>query len=141
LRLEEPTPTETEQLRQQHKREMEDLQKSIAERDNKIKELEHNIRSMDEKFSLSLKMLVPTFPPEERMEALKQLEASMIRDGIITREELEQRATKLEEDFKTMMQKQIDKAIEEEAGNHEIYKEKLRKAVEVLKKTQPELFE
>jgi hypothetical protein len=87
-----------------------------------------------------MKMLVPTFPPEERMEALKQLEASMIKDGIITREELDRRAKKLEEDFKTIMQKQIDKAIEEDAELDKIYKEKLKKAVEVLKKTQPELF-
>jgi len=141
LRLEEPTPTETEQLRQQHKKEMEDLQKSITERDNKIKELEHNIKSMDEKFSLSLKMMVPTFPPEERMEALKQLEASMIRDGIITKEELDRRSKKPEEDFKTMMEKQIDRVIEEDARDDKIYKEKLKKAVAVLKKTQPELFE
>ena len=51
----------------------------------------------------------------------------MIRDGIITREELEQRAKKLEEYFKTMMQKQIDKAIEEDAELDQIYKKKLKK--------------
>jgi integrase len=141
LRLEEPTPTETEMLRQQHKKEMEDLQKSIAERDEKIKELEHNMNSMDEKFSLALKMLVPTFPPEERMKARKQLEESFIKDGIITREELERRAKKLEEDFKAIMQEQVNKAIEEDAELDKIYKKKLKKAVQVLKETQPELFE
>ena len=141
LRLEEPTPTETEMLRQQHKKEMEDLQKSIAERDEKIRELEHNMNSMDEKFSLALKMLVPTFPPEERMKARKQLEESFIKDGIITREELERRAKKLEEDFKAIMQEQVNKAIEEDAELDKIYKKKLKKAVQVLKETQPELFE
>lgn len=141
LRLESATPTDAEQLRQEHKKEMENLQKAITERDNKIKELENNIKSMDEKFSLSMKMLLPVFPPEERMEALKQLQASWIRDGIITREELDQRAKELEENLKTMMQKQIDLAIEEEAREDKIYKEKLRKAVAVLMETHPELFE
>jgi integrase len=47
LRLEEPTPTETEQLRQQHKKEMKDLQRAIAERDNRIKQLEYEDASSD----------------------------------------------------------------------------------------------
>jgi integrase len=140
LRLESATPTDTEQLRQQHKKEMEDLQKSISERDNKIKELEHTIKSIDEKFSLTLKMLVPSFSSEERLDALKQLEASLVKDGIITKEELDQRAKKLEEDFKDIMQKQIDKEIEATSNDDKIFTEKLRKAVAVLKETQPELF-
>lgn len=63
----------------------------------------HTIKQlrMDEKFSLTMKMIVPMFPPEEKMEALRQLEASMIRDGIITREELDQRAKKIEGNLKT----------------------------------------
>jgi hypothetical protein len=130
LRLESPTPTDTEQLRQQYKKEMETLKNKLASRDMKIKELETTIGKIDTNMSLVLAMLT-TPNPEEQKRISDKITDLMIKDGDMTKEEINQITKRvkrdLDEETKRQRQAMIKEIVQELVSEDPKIREKLRK--------------
>lgn len=93
LRLETATATETEQLRQQHQKEMETVENKYKQENEKLR---HTITRMDKQFALSFRM-VTTENSEERAKIRNELKELMIKEGVTTEEELNQRAKEIQQ--------------------------------------------
>ena len=144
LRLESPTPTDTEQLRNQYTKEMENLRNKLAKRDAKIKELETNMEKIDTNMSLMLTMLT-TPNPEEEKRISDKISDLMIKDGDITREELTQMSKKLEQDLaeknKKEKQELIKEVVQELVSKDPKIRENFEKLMKAFIDANPKLFE
>ena len=144
LRLESPTPTDTEQLRNQYTKEMENLRNKLAKRDTKIKELETNMEKIDTTMSLMLTMIT-TPNPEEKKRISDKISDLMIKGGDITKEEMNQISEKVENDVAEVNKKEkkelIKEVVQELVSKDPKIRENFEKLMKAFIDANPKLFE
>lgn len=112
LRLESPTPSDTEKiitkLEEQHQKEIENIENKHKQENE---ELKHTITTMDKLFALSFQMLI-TENPEGRKIIQNKLKDIMIKEGLTTEEQLNQRTKEIQREIEEEKTKRQTKQTE-----------------------------